>query len=506
MADTSPFIRLNAGDNVLVARTDAPAGSSLDDGTASVEPIPAGHKVAARAIAADEPILKYATVIGFASGAIPQGAHVHRHNVELREVARDPAFCSDARPVPLLPEGARASFDGIVRADGQVATRNYIGVMATVNCSASVCQMIADRFRGPALERYPNVDGIVALGHHTGCGMDSDLGLDVLRRTLAGYARHPNFAAVLVIGLGCERNQILPLLASGGLEVSGRLRTLAIQEEGGTRATVERGVAILDEMLPIADTARRSLVSAAHLSVALQCGGSDGYSGLTANPALGHAMDLLVRNGGTAVLSETPEIYGVEHLLTRRARSPEVAEKLLERVAWWRAYTARESNQMTNNPPPGNTEGGLATIFEKSLGAAMKGGTTPLNAVCDYAERIDGPGLVFMDAPGFDPVAATGQVAGGCNLICFTTGRGSVFGCKPVPSLKLASNSAVFRRMQDDMDIDCGTILDGIDTVEEKGREIFAAILATASGRRTRSEELGIGAAEFVPWQIGAVS
>jgi len=503
---SEPFIQLHASDNVAVAAEAAEAGRTVTEGLETTEAIPAGHKVALRRIADGEPILKYGVTIGEAGCEIAAGAHVHRHNVMLADRGRDYAFCSEVPETTLLPEGARATFEGIVRADGRVATRNYVGILASVNCSASVCRFIADAFRAPALDDYANVDGVVALTHTTGCGMDTARGLQVLRRTLGGYARHPNFAAILVVGLGCERNQVAGLMEAEGLAPSDALRTLLIQDSGGTRETVARGVAAIREMLPEADRVARRTVSAAHLKVGLQCGGSDGYSALTANPALGAAMDRLVANGGTAILSETPEIYGVEHLLTRRAVSREVGQRLVALIDWWKDYTRGESNQMTNNPPPGNTEGGLATIFEKSLGSAMKGGTTALRGVYGYAEPIEERGLVFMDSPGFDPVAATGQVASGATLICFTTGRGSVFGCKPAPSLKLATNTPIYRRLEGDMDINCGAILDGQETVETMGERILHRILQVASGAQTKSEALGMGDAEFVPWQLGATS
>ncbi|GAB5467415.1 MAG: altronate dehydratase family protein [Rhodospirillales bacterium] len=506
LTEQAPFIRLHGNDNVAVARAQVSVGATVAPGVTAQEEIPAGHKVALTDIAKGQAILKYSVTIGEAGEDIAAGRHVHRHNVVLVDRGRDYAFCSEARPTEVLPEAEQARFQGILRADGAVATRNFIGVLASVNCSASVCRFIADAFRGEALADFPQVDGVVALTHTTGCGMDTQTGLSVLRRTLAGYARHPNFAGLLIVGLGCERNQVAGLLESQGLNRSAALQTLVIQEDGGTRSTVERGVAAIHEMLPEANRVTRQPVSARHLKIGLQCGGSDGYSALTANPALGAAMDRLVRHGGTAILSETPEIYGVEHLLTRRAATPEVGQKLVDLLDWWKAYTKGESNQMTNNPPPGNTAGGLATIFEKSLGSAMKGGTTALQGVYGYAEPIERPGFVFMDAPGFDPVAATGQVASGANLICFTTGRGSVFGCKPVPSLKLATNSDLYRRMTEDMDINCGAILDGEASIESMGETIFQALLETASGKATKSELLGMGDAEFVPWQLGATS
>ncbi len=500
-------IRLSPADNVVVARADLLPNTALaEENVTCRSHIPAGHKLATAPIAAGAPVRKYNQIIGFATAAIAPGEHVHTHNLAMGNFARDYAFCADARPTDMVPEGERATFQGIVRADGRVATRNYLGVLTTVNCSATAAKLIADQFRGAALADFPNVDGVVALGHGTGCGMASEgEAMDLLRRTVAGYARHANFAGVLILGLGCEANQIGGLLKAERLEPGPLLQTMTIQDTGGTAKTVREGVARLKEMLPAANAVRRESVPASHLTLALQCGGSDGYSGITANPALGACVDLLVRHGGTAVLSETPEIYGAEHLLTRRAVDRVVGEKLVQRIRWWEEYTAKTGGEMNNNPSPGNKAGGLTTILEKSLGAVAKGGTTNLVEVYRYAEPITAKGFVFMDTPGYDPVSATGQVAGGANIICFTTGRGSVFGCKPAPSLKLATNTPLYRRMTDDMDINCGPIADGEASVQEIGRQIFELVLATASGRKTKSEELGMGEEEFTPWQLGAV-
>jgi altronate hydrolase len=500
-------IRLSPGDDVVVARADLLPGTELAaEGIRCRGHVPAGHKVATARVAAGQPVRKYAQIIGFATTDIEAGDHVHTHNLAMGSFDRDYAFCADARPTDFVAEGERATFQGIVRPDGRVATRNYLGVLTTVNCSATAARLIADQFRGGALAEFPNVDGVVALGHGTGCGMASEgEAMDLLRRTLAGYARHPNFAGILLLGLGCEANQIGGLLAAENLVPGALLQAMTIQETGGTAKTVREGVARLKAMLPEANRVRRRPVSASNLVLALQCGGSDGYSGITANPALGACVDLLVRHGGTAVLSETPEIYGAEHLLTRRAASRAIGEKLVARIRWWEAYTARTGNEMNNNPSPGNKAGGLTTILEKSLGAVAKGGSTNLVDVYEYAEAITAKGFVFMDTPGYDPVSATGQVAGGANLICFTTGRGSVFGCKPAPSLKLATNTPLYQHMTDDMDIDCGPIADGLASVQEIGRRIFDLVLATASGRPTKSEELGAGEEEFTPWQLGAV-
>jgi altronate hydrolase len=499
-------IRLHPADTVAVARIDLMTDTEIQaEGIRISGFVPAGHKFATVAVAPGEPVRKYNQIIGFATASIAPGEHIHTHNLAMKSFDRDYAFGADAKPTDFVPEEARATFQGIVRPDGRVATRNYLGVLTSVNCSATVARRIARELEG-LIGDYPHVDGIVAITHGTGCGMAS-VGepVEVLRRTLAGYARHPNFAGVLILGLGCEANQIAGLMQSGGLKTGALLETMTIQESGGSINTVREGVARLKAMLPEAERARRIIVPASHLTLALQCGGSDGYSGISANPALGAAADLLVRHGGTAVLSETPEIYGAEHLLTRRAVTREVGDKLVERIRWWEEYTARNNGSMDNNPSPGNKAGGLTTILEKSLGAVAKGGTTNLVDVVKYAEPITARGFVFMDTPGYDPVSATGQVAGGATMICFTTGRGSVFGCKPAPSLKLATNTPLYKRMTDDMDINCGPIADGEASVVDMGQRIFELILETASGKPSKSEALGFGDEEFQPWQLGAV-
>jgi altronate hydrolase len=507
MASPNPTIRLNPSDNVVVARHRIAAGTELQrEGVRTLVDIPAGHKIATRPIPRGEAVRKYGQIIGFASADIAPGEHVHTHNVEMRDFVRDYAFGADVRPTAFVPEHERRTFMGYRRANGKVGTRNYIGVLSTVNCSASVCRFVQQSFPKEVLEQYPGVDGIVALTHATGCGMaDRGDGMKALQRTLWGYARHPNLAGVVMIGLGCEVNQIEFLLEAYGIERGPLFRTMTMQETGGTRKTVERAVGMIREMLPEAAKAVREPVPASELVLALQCGGSDAYSGISANPALGHAADLLVAQGGTAILSETPEIYGAEHLLTRRAVSREVGEKLIERIRWWEEYTARNGGEMNNNPSPGNKAGGLTTILEKSLGAAAKGGTTNLTGVFEYAEPVDVRGFVFMDSPGYDPCSVTGQVASGANIVAFTTGRGSCFGFKPVPSIKLATNTPMYERMVEDMDINCGTIVDGEETIEQVGERIFELLLRVASGEKSRSEALGVGDFEFVPWQIGAV-
>lgn len=501
-------IRLNPLDDVLIARQPLTEGLELEEGIRVLAAIPAGHKVAARAIASGQPVRRYGQIIGFASQAIAAGEHVHVHNLAMGDFARDYAFSVDAKGVT-APTGD--SFMGIVRADGRVATRNYIGILTSVNCSATVARAIADHFRRDihpeALAPYPNVDGVVALTHGVGCAVDpGGEALAMLQRTLGGYAVHANFHSVLMIGLGCETNQIHDLLAAQGLERCNTLRTFTIQGTGGTSKTIASGIAQVKSLLAEANEIQREPVSVRHLTVGLQCGGSDGYSGITANPALGNAVDRLVAAGGTAILSETPEIYGAEHLLTRRAVSRQVGEKLIARIQWWEAYCARMGAELNNNPSAGNKAGGLTTILEKSLGAVAKAGSSDLVDVYEYAEPVRAHGLVFMDTPGYDPISATGQVAGGANLIAFTTGRGSAYGCAPSPSIKLATNTRLWETQEEDMDVNCGGIADGSMTIEERGEHIYRLMLRIASGERSKSEQHGYGQNEFVPWQIGAIT
>ncbi|MEJ1156975.1 UxaA family hydrolase [Prosthecomicrobium sp. N25] len=501
---TPRFIRLQPQDTVVVAVDTIETGAAVAGVTARAR-VPRGHKMATVPMPAGAPVVKFGQIIAFATADIAPGDHVHSHNCAFQAFARDYAFASEARPEEILPVEARATFEGFRRPDGKVGTRNYVAILSSVNCSAHVARYMAEAInRSGILEEFPSVDGVVPFVHGTGCGMAaSGEGFEVLKRTQWGYASNPNVAAVLLVGLGCEVFQIGRMKQEYGIAEGDHFQTMTIQDTGGTRKTIEQGVARIREMLPVAARAKRETVPASELMLALQCGGSDGYSGITANPALGAAADLLVAHGGTAILSETPEIYGAEHLLTRRAATREVGEKLVERIRWWEDYTAKAGGSMDNNPSPGNKAGGLTTILEKSLGAAAKGGTTTLRNVYEYAERVDAKGFVFMDTPGYDPVSATGQVAGGANILCFTTGRGSAYGCKPTPSIKLATNTDIYTRMIDDMDINCGDILDGV-SIDDKGREIFDRVLAIASGERSKSEELGYGDNEFVPWQIGA--
>ena len=495
-------LRLNPADNVVVAMRRLETGERVDgEGIAASEPILSGHKVATRPIRAGETVHKYGQVIGVATTDIAHGAHVHTQNMAMSSLREG------AKAGTVQRQEAPRTFEGYRRATGRVGVRNYIAVLTSVNCSATVARHIAEAAeRKGLLDAYPDITGIVPITHASGCGMaGSGEGFDVLRRTLWGTAANPNFGGVLLVGLGCEVLQIGRLKADYGLEEGEGFQSFTIQETGGTRRAIEEGLSRLSDMLPRVGAARRTTVPASEITLGLQCGGSDAWSGVTSNPALGVASDRLVGLGGTVILSETPEIYGAEHLLIARATSTEVADKLRARLAWWEDYTARNGAVMDNNPAPGNKAGGLTTILEKSLGAVAKAGGSPLMDVVKYAEPISHKGLVFMDSPGFDPCSATGQVASGATMIAFTTGRGSAFGCKPSPSIKLSSNTEIYRRMEDDIDIDCGPIATGEASIEQKGAEILDYLLEVASGRQTKSEALGYGGAEFVPWQIGAV-
>ncbi|HUZ12595.1 MAG TPA: altronate dehydratase family protein [Caulobacteraceae bacterium] len=500
-------LRLNAAENVVIAmrrleRGEIVAGEKATGETVrATEPIPSGHKLATRPIRAGETVRKYGQVIGAATSEIAPGAHVHTHNLAASDLR------AGASGGPAQRQEPPRCFEGYRRASGKVGVRNYLAVLTSVNCSATVARLIAEAAeRSGLLDDYPDIDGVVPITHASGCGMaGSGEGFEVLRRTLWGTAANPNFGAVLLVGLGCEVVQIGRLKSDYALQESDAFQSFTIQESGGTRRAIEAGLERLAAMLPRLGQARRTPTPAGELVLGLQCGGSDAWSGVTSNPALGVASDRLVGLGGTVILSETPEIYGAEHLLIARSASAAVADKLRARLAWWEDYTRRNGATMDNNPSPGNRAGGLTTILEKSLGAVAKAGASPLADVALYAEPITTRGLVFMDSPGFDPCSATGQVASGATLIAFTTGRGSAFGCKPSPSIKLSSNSEIYRRMAEDIDIDCGPIATGAATIEAKGAEILAYLLEVASGRRTKSEALGYGGAEFVPWQIGAV-
>ena len=499
------FVRLRTEDNVVIASKALRAADQIE-GILTQEPIPVGHKIATVRIPEGSPVRKFGQIIGYAAQDIDAGAHIHTHNLKFRPTEGLYEFGTDVSALTEASDAELDQFMGYRRINGSVGTRNYIAILTSVNCSATAARRIADAFDPKELAAFPNVDGVVAFVHGTGCGMAGNgEGFEALQRVMWGYARHPNHGGVLMVGLGCEMNQIDWLLEAYGIEKGPLFQTMNIQNVAGLQKTIEMGVRKVKAMLPLVNDVTRTKCHASELKVALQCGGSDAWSGVTANPALGEACDLLAAQGGTGVLAETPEIYGAEHLLTRRAKDRVTGERLVEMIKWWEDYTARNHGSMDNNPSPGNKQGGLSTILEKSLGAAAKGGTSPLKGVYKYAEAVRVSGFTFMDSPGYDPASVTGQIAGGCNIVCFTTGRGSAFGSKPAPTIKLATNSAMFERMRDDMDINCGDILSDQISVQEKGRYIYHTILRVASGEQTKSEAQGLGDYEFVPWQIGAV-
>jgi altronate hydrolase len=508
---TEVALRLGAADEVAIALRPLTAGTVLDLGpgvpaVTLTADIPRSHKLALTALSVGQQLHKYGQSIGRVTAAIAPGDHVHIHNLGMDDTEREHEF-GTARTQLAAPSGPTPTFLGYQRADGRVGTRNYVGILTSVNCSATAANLIAEAFRGFALDDYDNVDGVMALTHNSGCGLvpTSD-GAQVLMRTLRGYASHPNFAGLLVLGLGCEMVPVASLVEGYGLPSDTLVTTMNIQDHGGVRATVKEGVARIREMLPELNARVRVPVPVSELVLGLNCGGSDGFSGITANPALGVASDLLVSYGGTSVLAETPEVFGAEHLLTSRAVSPAVGKRLLDRIDWWQDYARQGGGTLDNNPSPGNKAGGLTTILEKSMGAVAKAGRADLSAVYEYAEPVTERGLVFMDTPGYDPVSVTGIIAGGATVVCFTTGRGSVFGAKPTPSIKLATNTEMFDRMPDDMDLNAGRIVDGTATIDQVGQEIFDLIIDVASGRQTVSEELGVGQEEFVPWNFGTVT
>jgi arabinonate dehydratase len=507
-APAESVLLLQPDDDVAVATRDLAAGTKLTIGSAEIalpRRVARSHKVAVRAVPKGSPVHKYGQSIGRATADIAVGEHVHVHNLAMDDAARSYEF-STARFTPAAPLGPVRTFQGYQRANGRVGTRNHVAVLTSVNCSASTARMIAEQFRGPVLDEFGNVDGVLALTHQSGCGLvQGSTGADTLIRTLRGYARHANIGGLLVLGLGCEMVPVGTLVNDLDLPSDTLVDVMTIQDLGGVRATVRAGVARIREMLPELNSRRRAPAPISELVLGLNCGGSDGYSGITANPALGVASDRLIGAGGTSILAETPEVFGAEHLLTRRAVDVEVGRRLLDRLDWWRQYTRAGGGSMDNNPSPGNKAGGLTTILEKSLGAVAKAGNAELTAVYEYAEPVTQRGLVFMDTPGYDPVSVTGIVAGGATVVCFTTGRGSVFGSRPAPCIKLATNTEMYQRMASDMDVNCGRIVDGTATLAEVGEEIFERIIAVASGEETASEELYLGQEEFVPWQLGAV-
>ena len=492
-------IILSKKDNVAVAAMSIPAHKEINSNLKSKDSIPFGHKIALSNINKNDFIYKYGQVIGIASKDIVEGEHVHSHNLEFTEFQRE--FKINKQKNTEYKSENNFFFEGFKRKNGKAGTRNYIGLLSTVNCSATVVKKIANNINNnPELQKYDNIDGVVCLKHSSGCGMNNKgYGMKVFNQTIEGFKHHPNFSKVFVIGLGCECAQI-----SLYKEEDDKVIYMNIQDEGGTKKIIESVSNQIFDMLPNLDADKRVKIPVSELIVALQCGGSDAYSGITANPALGYASDLLVKQGGSTILSETPEIYGAEHLLIERAKNENIIKKLQQQIDWWKNYTSIHDGSLDNNPSPGNKKGGLTTILEKSLGAVAKSGNSIMMDVLSYSEPLKKKGFNYMDSPGYDPVSVTGQVASGSNVICFTTGRGSCFGFKPTPSLKIATNTNMYNKLEEDMDINAGVIMDGESNIREMGEKIFKQIIDTASGKLTKSEINGYGDDEFNPWIIGA--
>ena len=503
-------IRLDRADNVVVARRDIPAGTAIaQEGITALADIPFGHKISTVSLAKGEPVLKYNTVIGYAAKDLPAGSYMHNDAItaDSSKAMGNYQFCADYRRAEAAAPEARRTFQGYLRPDGQAGTRNCILVLTCSNCAATVARKIADHFTDELLAAYPNVDAVVPMITASGCGMEkSGPPMDFLRRLIAGHIKNPNVAGAVLCSLGCESNNIDALLAQAGLTPGPMLGRLVIQEEGGSRKALAKGIEMVERMLPVADRCRRQPLPVSLLKVALECGGSDGFSGISSNPALGKAMDLLVCQGGTSVLTEMTELIGMEGVLARRARTPEIAQTLIDKMRWWLDYCKGRDAQINGRVTPGNNAGGITNILEKALGSAQKSGSTGLNGIFDYAQPIDQPGFVIMDAPAYDPVAGAALFAGGCNLCAFTTGRGSCYGSRHMPTLKIASNTPLYRRQTDDMDINAGAVIDGEKTLDQMGREIFEALIALASGTPSKSEAFGMGADEFVVWWRGVTA
>ena len=504
MSDSSTLtIRLNDKDNVEIAVGDIASGAAINASVCTQQVISAGHKVATRFIEAGESVLKYGQHIGVAKEDIPVGSHVHTHNVAY-SASQSESKSDDKQQTYDL---GTLTFQGYLRSNGEVGTRNYIGIMATVNCAATVVSKVAREFERTQDINHPSIDGVVPIVHQSGCGIPASTKseLSSLQRLLSGYLNHPNFFGWVIVGLGCEVNQTASLLQASGLDVGDRVKSVVIQDAGGTQKSIEKALLATKQLLVEAQKCMRTTQPASKLKLGLQCGGSDAWSGVTANPGLGVASDMLVSAGGTSILAETPEIYGAESLLYQRAQNDDVRQRLQNKVDWWTEYMAKANTDLNNNPSPGNLKGGITTILEKSLGAVAKGGQAEMVDVLEYAERATKTGFQFMDSPGYDPCSVTGEIASGATVICFTTGRGSTFGAAGAPCIKLASNSPTYHRMQDDMDINCGTVVTQNVSLPALGEEIFARILEVASGAPTKSEALGLGHYEFVPWQKGVV-
>jgi len=477
-----------------------PENTQINNNITTKNNIPFGHKISLQNIKKGNFIYRYGQIIGIASDDISSGEHVHSHNLIFSEFNREYQIKKINHEKIIKSD---LYFKGYKRQNGKSGTRNYIGLISTVNCSATVVKKIAENVNiYLSNNNFSNIDGAVCLKHSSGCGMNNTgHGMEVFNRTIGGFKNHANFGKVFVIGLGCECAQISLYKDEGEIN---KIEYMNIQDEGGTSEIVKKVTHKVIEDLDEINSIKRTNISISELTVALQCGGSDSYSGITANPALGYASDLIVKHGGSTILSETPEIYGAEHLLIERAKTYKIVDKLKKQIDWWKNYTSINGSSLDNNPSPGNKKGGLTTILEKSLGAVAKGGNSTMVNVLDYSEQISSKGFNFMDSPGYDPVSVTGQVAAGANIICFTTGRGSCFGFKPTPSIKIATNTNMYNKLKEDMDINAGSIMDGESNTEAIGKQIFDKIISIASGNKSKSEINGYGDDEFNPWIIGA--
>ena len=506
-------VRVAEVDNCAVVKFGVDSGCVVaidDEAITLVDDIGPGHRFATRTIPPGEHVLQYGQPIGTSLGLQAGDSITPESMSDDIPVIRD--IPDDLRnPEPdYLPKTEIGTFQGFLRPDGRTGTRNFLLVLPTSMCSSHEASQIASiaEFQHWSRERFPNVDGVVAIPHSKGCGCSDGSNLDITMRTLAHYADHPNVGGVLMLELGCEKtNQTVVdrwLSEHGGFSWDKPVERIGVQSEGGTEATILRGLSLVADMLPRVDRAERSERPVSEIVLGLKCGGSDGFSGLSANPALGIATDMLVDRRGTAIITEVPEFCGAEHVFAWRGKDAATARKVYETVDWYKDHAAVFGTRLDDNPSPGNKAGGLLNIAIKSLGALAKAGTRRVEGCCGYAERTGSNGLWLMQGPGYDQEATPGIVASGCNVVVFTTGRGTTIGNAICPVIKLSSNTPTWERMKNDIDLDAGTVIAGLESIEECGRRVFDHVVSVAGGEPALAERTKHR--EFQIWSECSVS
>src|SRR5215218_10732385 len=491
-ASLSEFaIVVDPTDNVAVVKKPTSPGLELvlpDQSVIEIRAaVPPGHRFATQDIPAGQFVLQFGQPIGTSLG-IKQGEQITHDNMSddvpiIRELPED----LHTPPPDYIPVSERATFMGFRRPDGRVGTRNFVLVVPTSMCASHEAQQIAlmAEFLHYKRERFPNVDGDVAIPHNKGCGCQEGSTIEVMLRTLSNYADHPNVGGVVLLDLGCEKTNLARVeqyLLKREKAFDKPVAKIGIQEVGGTQAAIEQGLREVERMLPEVNRIEREECSVSELVLGVKCGGSDGFSGISANPSLGRAADALVRSGGTVLITEVPEFCGAEHIIARRAKDAGTGRAVYRMIDWYKEYASKFGAVLNQNPSPGNVAGGLLNITIKSLGAMSKAGTTRVEGVIEYAETPRGRGLHLMQGPGYDQESTPGLVAAGATVVVFTTGRGTTIGNAIAPVIKLASNDAVFERMSRDLDLSAGGVLDGTETIEEIGARVFEHVCRVAGG------------------------